>query len=274
MAQPSLSPQVFAILAALIEERAGLHYTLKDLDLVRDKVGTRALDAGFESFLDYYYYLRYDAGSGPELDRLIEALVVGETYFFREFDQLRVLARELVPQRLAKKERVRIWSAACATGEEPLTLAMLLQDAKVLDRVDLVATDINQRSLERARAGRYGRRSVRAVPEPRLAERFLRPVGEEFYVDPALIAAVDFKPLNLVDAAQVKAQGTFDFILCRNVLIYFRDEVARSVIDALSGALAPDGMLFVSVSESLMRFGTSLQCEEHGGVFVYRKAAR
>ncbi len=270
----SLSPQVFAILSALIEERTGIHYPLSELELLRDKAAPRVVEAGFESFLDYYYFLRYDPGGPDELDQLVEALVVGETYFFREYDQLRVLAQNLIPDRLKAKGRVRIWSAACATGEEPLTVAMLLERGGHLGEVEIVATDISQKALERAQAGRFGRRSVRAIPDQALVDRFLTRDGDgTFRVDAALLSRIGWGRLNLSNPDEVAQQGRFDFILCRNVLIYFRDETAVRVVDSLQRALEPGGALLVSVSESLMRFGTSLQFEEHEGVFIYRKGA-
>ena len=88
-----------------------------------------------------------------------------------------------------------------------------------------------------------------------------------------MIAGIDWRQVNLVDAAGVEALGPFDFIVCRNVLIYFRDDVARTVVRHLCGALAPGGSLLVSVSESLLRFGTELTCEEHEGIFVYTKGS-
>lgn len=271
MASLHMSPQVFAILSALIEERTGIHYPVTDLDLLRDKISPRAIDAGFESLLDYYYFLRYDAESAAEFDKLVEALVVGETYFFREYDQLKVLAQRLVPEALASKPKLRIWSAAAATGEEPLTLAMLLDAQGLLPRVELLATDISQVALERARAGRFGRRSMRQLPDRALADRYLRPEGDVWRVAAGLLDRIQWRQLNLVDARATAALGTFDFILCRNVLIYFRDQTARDVVERLTHSLEPGGALLVSVSESLMRFGTSLNCEEHEGVFIYRK---
>lgn len=273
MAALAMSPQVFAILSALIEERTGIHYSLTDLDLLRDKIEARVLDAGFESFLDYYYFLKYDVEGAAEFDRLVEVLVVGETYFFREYDQLRLLAEQLVPERIAQGVRpVRIWSAACATGEEPLTLAMMLRHKGLGQDVDLVASDISARSLERARSGRFGRRAARSIPDPALFERYVRREGEDsFWVDPALIGAVAWRQVNLVDAEAVKALGSFDFVLCRNVLIYFREDTARTVVAQLTSALRPGGVLLVSVSESLMRFGTPLEVEERERIFLYRK---
>lgn len=269
-----LSPALFAILSALVEEKLGLHYGSLDRDLFQDKVSTRALDAGFESLLDYYYFLRYDPGSADELRALTDALVVGETYFFREYPPLRVLVDAFLAPWCKAGRRPRVWSAACATGEEPLSLAMMLADQGLLDAVDLVATDISQRALDRARAGLFGARSLRQIPEPRLVERYLTATPQGHRADPALIARISWRAVNLVDAGAVAALGMFDAVLCRNVLIYFRDDTIRAVVERLSNTLAPDGVLLVGVAESLLRFGTTLIGEERDGSFVYRKEAR
>ena len=147
----SLSPQVFAILSALLEERLGLHYDLGERELLADRVSPRATELGFDSLLDYYYFLRYDPGGDSELALLVDALVVNETYFFREVAALKVLVTELVPKLIAQGARPRIWCAACSTGEEPLTLAILLDEAGLLDQVTLVASDISARALTQAR---------------------------------------------------------------------------------------------------------------------------
>src|SRR3954462_10757075 len=139
MASLALSPQVFAILSALIEERIGIHYSLTDRDILAEKASTRAVEAGFDSLLDYYYFLRYDDDSARELDALIDALVVNETYFFREFDQLLVLVDEFLVPKVAAGARPRLWSAASSSGEEPLTVAMLLAERGCLEKVEIVA---------------------------------------------------------------------------------------------------------------------------------------
>lgn len=264
---------VLAILSALVEERTGLHYGLLDHAVLAEKAGARAAEAGFESLLDYYYFLRYDPGAERELDRLIDALVVGETYFFRELPPLRLVAA-IAADLVARGVRPRVWSSACASGEEPLTLAMLLHERGLLADVDLVASDLSLRALDRARRGRYGPRAVRDGAPPGLVARYLRrEAGGGWSVDPALAAAVTWRRVNLRDGAEVAAVGSADVILCRNVLIYFRDETAVEVVSRLSAALPPRGVLLVGVSESLLRFGTNLECEEHGNVFLYRKPA-
>jgi chemotaxis protein methyltransferase CheR len=267
---PVLQAPVFSILTHLIEERSGLHYEIADLDLVADKVGQRLVDSGFDSFLDYYYFLKYDPAGSQELDLLVEALTVHETYFFREIDQLRVLVDTILAPAIAAGERPRVWCAACATGEEPLTLAMLLGERNLLGAVELLASDISERALARARAGVYAGRSLRALPADVIG-RWLDGTPAQVRVRAGLAEAIRWRRVNLVDRAAVAALGSFEAILCRNVLIYFTDETARRVVDTLGRALRPSGHLLVGVSESLLRFGTALRCEERAGAFFYQR---
>lgn len=271
LAPTGVPAPVLAILSALVEERIGLHYGLLDHEILAEKAGTRAAEAGFESLLDYYYFLRYDPGAGREMDALVDALVVGETYFFRELAPIEVLA-DLVAAQVAQGIRPRIWSAACASGEEPLTVAMLLDQRGVLGAVDLVASDVSPRALARARAGRYGPRSVREGAPAALVERYLiRQADGSVRVAPRVAEAVRWRRVNLTVPDEVTSVGPAHFVLCRNVLIYFRDETVAQVVSRLSDVLHPGGVLLVGVSESLLRFGTTLVCEEHGNAFLYRK---
>ncbi|MEO8900353.1 MAG: protein-glutamate O-methyltransferase CheR [Polyangiaceae bacterium] len=265
-----LSPQVFAILSALVEERTGLHYDLAERELLGERVSPRAIELNFESLLDYYYYLRYDPGADAELACLVEALVVNETYFFRESASLKVIADVFVPELLARGERPRIWCAACSTGEEPLTLAMMLDERGVLDQVTIVASDISNRVLSHARAGSYFRRSLRALP-PQVVGRWLEPEGDGVRVAPRILNAVDWRRVNLVSEEEVAGLGGFDFVICRNVLIYFRDPTVEQVVASFGRALRPSGQLLVGASESLLRFNLPFTCQEHRGTFFYRK---
>lgn len=281
----SMSPQVFSILSALVEERLGLHYGFDDLEIFGEKVTARARVAGFESALDYYYYLRYDAGGVTELDLLADALVVGETYFFRELEPLRAAITQVVVPAVRARGTARIWSAACATGEEALSVAMLLEEAGVDAQCRILATDLSARALARARDGIYGGRSMRSLPPhppPAGMTPALAAVAERSLVHEAaqrvraartLTERIELQQLNLLDASAIAALGRFDLVLCRNVLIYFADATITRVLDALAGALETDGRLLVGASESLLRFGTVLSCEERGGAFLYRRQA-
>lgn len=271
MAGLELSTSVFVILSSLIEDKVGLHYEMHDRELLEQKASARALEAGFESLLDYYYYLRYDPHGDEELDELVESLVVGETYLFREWQPIQVLVDAFVAPWCAVGRRPRIWSAACASGEEPLSLAMLLDARGLLSQVEIVASDLSTRALDKARRGRYGKRSLRHDVEPQLVERYLRAVDDGYVVDLRLTEAVRWHHGNLLRDESVAPLGRFDAILCRNVLIYFSDRTVRAVLERLARALRDEGVLLVGVSESLSRYGSGLAGEERGGAFFYRK---
>lgn len=267
---PQLSPQVFAILSALIEERLGLFFSPDYRDLLTEKLVPRAVDRGFESMLDYYYFLRYDAEGAAELAAIADMLTVNETYFFREAQQLKVLVDDLLAPRADAGRRLRVWCAACSTGEEAITLAALLEQRQLLTRVELIASDLSARALKVARSGVYGKRSLRSLPS---VPDWLRSEGEQHHTDERLRAAIDWRQINLLDEAAIASLGEFDAILCRNVLIYFRDETIQAVVARLHERLRSDGFLLVGASESLMRLGTAFTCEERGGSFFYRKRA-
>jgi len=272
VAQLELTPQLFAIFSALVEQACGLHYDPLDRDLFGAKLAAHAAELGYDSLLDFYYRLRYDDPDGSELQRLAEALVVHETYFFRELEPLKTLVDVYLVRAIAERGRARVWSAACATGEEPLTLAMLLAERGLLDRVEILATDLSTAAIARAREGKHGRRSLRSDHPAELAQRYLDRVASGVLVTPRIQRAVEFRALNLLDDAAIAALGAFDVVLCRNVLIYFSDELVVRIVDKLTRALAPGGVIAVGVSESLLRFGTSLACEERGNSFFYRGA--
>ena len=251
-------------------EHAGLHFDVTHMSVFADKVGGRAIEGGFESLLDYYYYLRYDPGGAAELDALIESLVVNETYLFRELSALETMVTEFILPPVREGRRPRIWCAASSTGEEPHTVAMLLAAQGILDQVDLVASDVSVHALDRARSGRFSRRALRQTI-PTFAERWLEVTEQGIGISPRLTQAIEWRRINLMHEAAVSSLGTFDVVLCRNVLIYFSDATTRRIVDLLSTVLRPHGALFVGVSESLLRFGSSLICEEKNGVFLYKK---
>ena len=266
-----LSPQLFAVFAGLVEQAAGLHYAAADRELFAAKLTAHASDRGHDALLDYYYRLRYDDATGAELASLIEVLLVHETYLFREADALTELVDgHLVPIVRAGR-RARVWSAACSTGEEPFTLAMLLDARGALDGVEIIATDLSPAVIEGARRGRLGRRALRDGHPAELAARYTEASAHGITIAPRILAAVQFSTGNLVGAT-APTLGQFDAIVCRNVLIYFRAEQILRVIDRLADHLAPGGLIAVGASESLLRFGTRLVCEERGRSFFYRSA--
>jgi chemotaxis protein methyltransferase CheR len=216
-----------------------------------------------------------DALAGQVIDRdpeaiaaLVEHAAVPETAFWRHPEQLPAL-RAIAA---AREGPLRIWSAGCATGEEPYTLALLLLEAGRAGRGDLVvATDVSRRVLAWARAGRYAPRALRKLP-PDALEAALEPPGPDGVrrIRPALRALVSFAPHNLVHDPP-PAEAPFDVVVCRNVLIYFEPAVAAAVLHRLAGALKPDGVLVLGPVELPLAAGAPLRVESLAGATVLRR---
>jgi chemotaxis protein methyltransferase CheR len=268
-----LSSAALPLLAAVVQDRLGLVYQSQRYDVLADRLAPLVLERGFESFLDYYYLLKYDADAGEEWGRVIDALSVPETYFWREIDQLRAVADHIVPALVARGAPVCVWSVPCATGEEPLTLAMLLEEAGWFARapIEIHASEGSPAALARARAGLYRERSFRTLP-PALRDRYFAPEGDGWRVSPALQARVtSWSVANLLCEGDVAARARVPIILCRNVFIYFSPSAVERVIDSFARAMPPRAYLCVGASESLLKFRSPFVLEEIGGAFVYVK---
>jgi chemotaxis protein methyltransferase CheR len=208
------------------------------------------------------------AGDRRAVACLVEHAVVGETYFYRHPDQLAAVAHELLLRQPLDRP-LRIWSAGCATGEEPYTLAMLLLEAGRAASGDrILATDVSARALEGARAGRYGEWSMRRL-DPALRSRFFRPTGRALAVADEVRGRIEFRRHNLVTAA-APGQG-FDLVVCRNVLIYFSAATAAAVLERLVAALRPGGWLVVAPVEIPLLAGQDVERRELGGVTLWRR---
>jgi chemotaxis protein methyltransferase CheR len=256
------------LLALLLEHRTGLHYPSSTRDILEGKLSEHADQQGFETLTDYHRALTFDDPTGARMDALVDAIVVGETYFFRERPGLEQIVLR-VRDRATRGLPSRIWSAACATGEEILSLAILLAEADLLHYCTFLATDLSDRQIARAKAGLVTHRALRTAPDG--MPPWLRVVDGRAEVDPAIRARIDWRKVNLVDAGAVAALGRFDFILCRNVLIYFDDARVVEVVGSLTRALEPGGILLIGATESILRFGVGLRCIEARGTFLYQR---
>ncbi|HVG20955.1 MAG TPA: protein-glutamate O-methyltransferase CheR [Blastocatellia bacterium] len=269
-----LSDSAFTLLRDLIHERTGLFYENGKSELLTDKLSPLVIERGFSSFLDYYYLLKYDAGADQEWKRVINALSVQETFFWREVDQVRATVDVLVPQYFAshRARPLRIWSAACATGEEPLTIAMALDEAGWFDRaaIEIYASDASAAAIERARRGLYRERSFRSLPA-RLREKYFSEDQGGWRVAPELHARINWATANLMEESDVATFATAAIIFCRNVFIYFSENTIRKTVQLFARHMPAPGYLFVAASESLLRLTTGFQFQEIGGAFVYVK---
>ena len=269
-----LSGSAFALLRDLIHERTGLFYDNGKSDLLSDKLSPLVVERGFTSFLDYYYLLKYDAGADREWKRVMNALSVQETFFWREADQIRAVADVLVPQFFSthRAQPLRIWSAACATGEEPLTIAMALNEKGWFDRapIEIYATDASAAAIERAQRGLYRERSFRSL-SPQLRDKYFTEENGARRVAPDLHARIKWATANLMNESDIALFATASIIFCRNVFIYFSDEAIRKTVRQFAERMPDPGYLFTAASESLLRLTTAFQFQEIGGAFVYVK---
>jgi chemotaxis protein methyltransferase CheR len=253
-----LTDAEFGRFRELVEAEVGIHLSAVKQALVNARLLARIRELGLGTFQDYYD--RVVSSPHDELIRFINAICTNETRFFREPNQWEYLRTRLVAEwRRAADEgrrprRLRVWSAACSSGEEPYSLAMSLLSHLPGDwSIEILATDISTKVLERALAAVYPMERLAEIPSE-LHKRFLlRGVGSRsgaFRVGPSARNVVSFQRENLV-TGDLSGFGQFDLILCRNVLMYFRPETRRGVVGRLLRQLAPDGRLFVGHSESL-----------------------
>ena len=261
----------FLLLRDLIRDRLGVWFEEDKRDLLASKLSDRIVALRLRSFLDYYYRLKYGPGAEEEWPALTDALSVQETYFWREMDQVHAFVDVLVPQHVASGlGTIRVWSAACATGEEPLTLAMALNEAGWFGRADveLWASDVSPAALDRATRGVYRERSFRALPAA-LREKYFTPVEGGWRVDPGLQARVRYRRANLLDPDETALHDSARYIFCRNVFIYFSPTTIAQVVARFAQKMPRPAYLFVGVSESLLRLSTPFELEQVGGTFVY-----
>jgi chemotaxis protein methyltransferase CheR len=262
-------------LSALLLEKAGLRIAPDGYHGLKLALKDRMPALGIADADDYVRRLR-DGQGEHELRSLLPLVTVTHTEFFRDARQFRALERRLLPEMLSRARRqgrkASIWSAGCATGEEPYSVAMLLIElGAVKGEVDLLATDLNLSAIESAKAGRYGPRRMGQVPLERV-RRFFRPSEDGHELTEEVREWVQFEGMNLAAPVFSRVQpSSFDIILCRNVIIYFDLSTIRGLMDRFVAALRPGGFLVLGYSESLFRVYDRFEMVEVEGAFLYRR---
>ena len=231
---------------------------------------------GSSSFASYFGLLRTNLHG--ELEKLINASTVNETYFYREDHQFACLTSSLLQERLRIKppgQTMRIWSVPCSTGEEPYSIAIwLLENWGEVDThdVEIVGSDIDTNVLEAARAGIFGKRALMRLT-PALIDRYFTPAGpEQWQILDELRQSVRFTAANIVERTETRPHGLFDVIFCRNLLIYFDDTSRRVAAENLYESLAPGGYICLGHAESMSRISSLFEVCRLADAIVYRKS--
>jgi len=241
-ADRTLSADDIRRLCEFLYRRTGMIFGESKRYYIERRVAERIAATGVRSFPAYFAHVEIDDG---EVEQLINIFTVNETYFYREEHQLQCLSRTLLPSIVQQRkpgDLVRIWSVPCSTGEEPYSIAIwLLENWPIVDayHIEIVGSDIDTQVLQEAQTGDYGDRALSRLP-PDVVERYFEPPrdGHRRIIED-LRESVKFTVANLVDPASVAAQGVFDIVFCRNVMIYFDDASRLMAANNLYDSLHP-----------------------------------
>jgi chemotaxis protein methyltransferase CheR len=271
---PVLTAEELNRLSRFVYQRTGMLFEEKKRYYIDRRVADRMDATGSSGFADYFMQLKADE---QEAQKLINAFTVNETYFYREEHQLRCLSRSILPEVVHSHrpgDLVRIWSMPCSTGEEAYSIALwLLENWAMVDvyHIEIVGSDIDTDALKAALHGRYGSRSLARLP-PEVIDTYFEPErrGKREIIQD-LKESVRFTATNLADASSVAAQGKFDVIFCRNLLIYFDEASRLAAADNLHAALNPGGYLCLGHTESMSRISDRFETRRFEDAIVYRR---
>ena len=267
-----LQDATFKQLRDLIYDKSGIFIPDSKKYLIEKRIGPRVEERNLASFDDYLTFIKYTPNS-EEIAKLFDAITTNETYFFREPQHFDVLLDSIIPAVTEKKitKDIRIWSAACSSGEEPYTLSLLMAEKKSNVRAEILASDLSNEMLETARKAVYGSYALRNVP-PNYLQKYFRPNGWTHELNGPIRNMVRFMNLNLIEDRKMKSIRDLDVIFCRNVLIYFDEKAKQKVVANLYDCLRPGGFLFIGASESLHSITRAFKPMTYNKVIVYQKA--
>lgn len=255
-----LLPKEFAKFRELIFQKSGISLHDGKRELVRTRLGARLRELGISSYGEYYDLVAGDP-TGNELVLMLDSISTNLTSFFRENGHFEFIRKQVVPEMIKRhqssgQKELRIWSAGCSSGEEPYTLAFTLNEALRNMKgwtLKILATDISTQMLQRAASGKYIREKIKTVPSDML-KRYMDKVGDSgneiYVVKPEIRKLIQFKRFNLM-TPQFPFKKKFDFIMCRNVMIYFDKSTQETLVNKYYDTLAPGGYLLIGHSESL-----------------------
>ncbi len=274
-----ITNEEFVQLRDFIYEQSGIFINENRKYLVENRLSNRIKELKLKSYSEYYKFLRFDASRRTELNRLFEVVTTNETSYFRNPPQLRVFQEKILAQaidecRKAGRKRLRIWSAGCSTGEEPYTIGIILHEVLKQEisswDIKISATDISEAVLAAAQKGIYSEYTLRTTPKPLVSKYFIQK-EKTYTISPIVKKLVSFNQVNLNDRVQLARVEKSHIVFCRNVIIYFDDDMKKRVINAFYDNLMPKGALLIGHSESLHNISRAFVPEHYTGIIVYRK---
>ena len=276
LVKPMISETDFEKFREFFYRKTGIHFDSSKRYFVDKRLVERIEATESENFRNYFIKLRFET-SGEEMQALVNAMTVNETYFFREAYQFDCMVNSLLNEIVRKRKpgsRIRIWSIPSSTGEEPYSIALyLLERWPQIDQyeVEILSSDIDTAVLQQAQRGLYSDRSVANLPKAYL-NKYFRKLGEgQWQLSSDIIDAVDFSRVNLTDPSDTRRFRDIDIIFCRNLLIYFDDLSRRTAAEAMYDALSPGGYVCLGHSESMSRISSLFEVRRFPDAMVYEK---
>jgi chemotaxis protein methyltransferase CheR len=256
-----------------IYEHSGIFIADTKKYLIETRLSRILQEKQLNSFEDYLKLIKVST-NGNELTRLFDAVTTNETYFFREPQQLDVFADIVIPKIMAQKkagEKLKIWSSACSSREEPYTISIMLAEKYISpDRFEIHASDLSEGVLASAKRAVYNSYSIRNIPGNYLNKYFSNN-GQSYALKSSVKKTVKFSNINLISDTKIKALRGMDIIFCRNVLIYFDARAKQKVVSTLYDCLNPGGYLLVGSSESLHNVTRAFRPSVNNKVIMYQK---
>ncbi len=276
MADNSITYEDFVKFREFFYRKTGIYFEDSKRYFVDKRILERIEATNTGNFRGYFNLLRFQA-SGDELQHLINAMTVNETYFFREEYQFNCLVNSILPYITKTKtpgSLIRIWSIPSSSGEEPYSIAIYLTEywtgLKDWD-VEIIASDIDTNILKKAKEGRYSPRSVQYLSEG-ILKKYFKPLPDgDYQISDDFRQAVEFTHVNLFNLTDTKPYRHFDVIFCRNLLIYFDDQSRRQAAEVFFDALRPGGFICLGHSESMSRISSLFKVRKFPEAIVYQK---
>ena len=267
----------FNLLSKLIKDRSGLTLTKDKAYLLESRLLPVARKWNLKSLDELVMRLRTRSEAGLVRD-VVEAMTTNESFFFRDikpFDQFKQVILPYLLQARAAPRSIKVWSAACSSGQEPYTLGMILKEERqrlIGWNIDILATDLSTEILAKAQAGLYSQFEVQRGLPIQLLVKYFKQAGDRWQIDSAVREMVRYRPFNLLD--ELSGLGQFDVIFCRNVLIYFDQPTKQMVLERMAKQLAPDGFLYLGGAETVVGITDKFQpMANHRGIYHHANAA-
>ena len=260
-----------------IHEKCGMFFHENKMYLIKNRLSNRMNQLGIKNFRDYFNMVKFD-NSMKEFNVLMNLLTTNETSFFRNLPQITAFSDEVLATVMAEKSKrndktLRLWSAGCSTGEEPYTLSMVIME-KIPNwqtyNIEIVANDISLDVLQAARKGIYHELSLRTTPKF-YKEKYFTKKGNVYHVNDIVKKLVKFSQINMTDSLKMSFIKNVDILFCRNVTIYFSDEVKRKITKYFYNSLVKDGYYFIGHSESLHGITKAFKLVYLKNGLVYKK---